>query len=461
MVAPAQTAPTDGSTWADPATGQDYTWANGSYQKADLSNKIDPVTGMPVTNTGGSGTSTDPYNLQFSSYPTTTVDPAPAPSLQDLYATAPAPTVAAPTTVNGIVSGGTAKGANSNYSGLLSSAVNVNSNPSLPGGGTGVIGSEGYDVTERALSEEARASNIAAKVLGQDSPMMQRAEQEGILMAAKRGLQNSSISAGSAMGAMVDKATPIVLQEAQSMTSMELANLEEVNRANAFKAAAKNAATLTSAQLKSQEGQTVAGLKSTEAIASAQLTSAQKQKAAEIGSQEAMFTAQQANQMAQFNANWKNQANMLNAELTQQASQFNAAQQNNINLQILDMNTRLNEQYLRGTQAMDLATIQGQFQTLITNNAVAGELFAGYMSNIGTIMANPDMDPGRVASSIQIQQNMLVQGLTFLGQMNNLDWSTFLPGSTPPPAPPPAVTTAPAANQPPPSTTQPSYSSLT
>jgi len=132
---------------------------------------------------------------------------------------------------------------------------------------------------------------------------------------------------------------------------------------------------------------------------------------------------------------WKNKALMLNAELTQQAGQFNASQQNAINSQIMALNTELNTQYLRGTQALDLATIQGQFQTLITNNAIAGEMFSGYMNVIGNIMANPDMDPGRVASAIQIQQNMLTQGLTFIGQINNQDWSKFMPAGTSTPKP--------------------------
>lgn len=387
---------------------------------ADYQNQLGPVTVTPAP----TGTVT-PATTQTAVPP----GPAPAPSLQDMYTTGLDPALAAPNSVGDMTSAGSAVGAKTNVSGL-NSPVTVNSNPSLPGGGTTTINSEGYTAIERELSDKARASVIASDMLAKDSPLMQRAKQEGILYAASRGLQNSSIAAGSAMGSMVDKATPIVLQEAQSLTSMDLANLEEANRAAAFTAAAKNSASLTAAQLKSQEGQTIAGLKSTESIASAQLTSAQKQQAAQILSAEAMFTAQQKNQMAQFNANWKNQASMLNAELTQQNSQFNASQQNAINTQIMTLNASLNEQYLRGTQAMDLATIQGQFQTLITNNAIAGEMFNGYMSNIGTIMANPDMDPGRVAAAIQIQQNMLTQGLTFIGQMSNFDFSGFVPGGT-------------------------------
>ena len=45
------------------------------------------------------------------------------------------------------------------------------------------------------------------------SPLMQRAAQEGLLQAGRRGLDNSSIAAGAATGAMVDRATPLAQQE--------------------------------------------------------------------------------------------------------------------------------------------------------------------------------------------------------------------------------------------------------
>lgn len=398
----------------------------GMLSKAKADNETGPVKETPTTNEGGTGTAADPIKVTIGQ-PDSATQTQTKPSMQDLYAKGFDPALAPATEVPGMTGAGSAAGAYTGGSGLGGKTV-INSNPTLPGGGTGTIDSEGYEVTEGELSDDAKATKILARETALDSPLMQRAQQEGMLTAARRGLQNSSIAAGASMGAMVDRATPVVLQEAQSMTSMELANLEETNKAKAFTAASKNAASLTAAQLKSQEGQTLAGIKSTESIASAQLTSQEKQAAAQIASSEAMFSAQQKNQMAQFNAEWANRAGMLKAELNQQAGQFNASQQNAINSQIMALNTELNAQYLRGTQALDLATIQGQFQTLITNNAVAGELFSGYMSTIGQIMANPDMDPGRVANMIQIQQNMLQQGLTFIGNINNADWSKFLPG---------------------------------
>lgn len=54
----------DGEIWTDPATGQDYVWRNGRFQKADLKNRTGPTEeGPKVTTTGGTGTEDDPLRL--------------------------------------------------------------------------------------------------------------------------------------------------------------------------------------------------------------------------------------------------------------------------------------------------------------------------------------------------------------------------------------------------------------
>jgi hypothetical protein len=58
---------------------------------------------------------------------------------------------------------------------------------------------------------EGRLDGIMAK----DSPLMQRAATQGTQYANQRGLLNSSMAAGAAQGAMIDRATPIAQQDAQ------------------------------------------------------------------------------------------------------------------------------------------------------------------------------------------------------------------------------------------------------
>jgi len=54
------------------------------------------------------------------------------------------------------------------------------------------------------------------QILSSDSPLMQRAATQGAQVANSRGLLNSSMAAGAAQGAMIDRATPIASQDAQT-----------------------------------------------------------------------------------------------------------------------------------------------------------------------------------------------------------------------------------------------------
>jgi len=58
------------------------------------------------------------------------------------------------------------------------------------------------------------AQGQLGSMLDSDSPLMKRAETKGKQFANQRGLLNSSMAAGAAQGAMIDRATPIAKQDA-------------------------------------------------------------------------------------------------------------------------------------------------------------------------------------------------------------------------------------------------------
>ena len=443
VVDPAWIATEKGQTWLNSPAGIRYTSANEPPPATT-------GTAPPVTASSG-------------------------PNLQDLYTPAFTGGQAAGAQVGPPTSGGAPAVANSNTSvsspgassgGVINSGGVVNTDPGANTQITGDIPYEGYTADERELTDEALASKILAEMLAQDSPLMQRSKQEGILMAARRGLQNSSIAAGTAMGAMVDRATPIALQQAQSVTSMQMANAAEANRALIFGAAAANTASLTGAQLQSQEGLVGAQLTSNEALASAQIASneamttaqlstqasiasaqiaaANAQMSAQLSSQQALANAQMQQQMKMFDAEWANQASMLNAQLAQQTSQFNVSQQNAINMQIMSMNSALNQQYLQGTQTLDLATLQAQNAYLLQNNAMAGEFWNSQINAAGMLMSNPNVSPGQIAANLKVLQNLTDSGLNFLNGMGTINLSSFGGTSQSVGYTPPASTSAPA-----------------
>lgn len=61
----------------------------------------------------------------------------------------------------------------------------------------------------------AFVENRLEGILASDSPLMQRAQTEGMQYANSRGLLNSTMAAGAAQGAMIDRAMPIAQQDAQ------------------------------------------------------------------------------------------------------------------------------------------------------------------------------------------------------------------------------------------------------
>jgi hypothetical protein len=71
-------------------------------------------------------------------------------------------------------------------------------------------------------------------ILAKDSPLMQRARTLATQQMAQRGLVNSSMAQGAGVAAMVDRATPIAQQDADTFSKRALFNTEATNQANQF-----------------------------------------------------------------------------------------------------------------------------------------------------------------------------------------------------------------------------------
>lgn len=256
---------------------------------------------------------------------------------------------------------------------------------------TAATSSTSEGLLSQAKTQDVPKENLASSQLNditsQSSPLMTRARQEGMLLAARRGLQNSSLAAGAAEGALVDRATPIAQTNAAQLQEQSLANQTAENDNNKF-----------NAQLGTQNNQFNAGLET------------------DVSKQNADLTTKVSQQNAQQKA--------TNA-------QQNAAATNTMSSQVLQANSDLNKQYLAGQQSMDLATIQGRYQQLISANETAANLYQSYFNSIGQVMANKDIPPDRVAQLVNVQQSMLEAGLRMMDQMNSVDLGNFqLPGAT-------------------------------
>ena len=85
-----------------------------------------------------------------------------------------------------------------------------------------------------------------------DSNTMKRAAARGEATAAKRGLMNTSMAAGASQAAMIDAATPIAQQDAQTTFDIKQNNQAAGNQAKEFNAGAKTDVSKLNAQEKNR-----------------------------------------------------------------------------------------------------------------------------------------------------------------------------------------------------------------
>ena len=88
-------------------------------------------------------------------------------------------------------------------------------------------------VTQQVQGNQLMSTHMDS-LLDQDSILMQRAAQQGIDFAASRGLGNSSIAAGNAMGSMIDRAMPIAQFDASRYSSVADQNMNAMNQVGMF-----------------------------------------------------------------------------------------------------------------------------------------------------------------------------------------------------------------------------------
>ena len=100
------------------------------------------------------------------------------------------------------------------------------------------------------LKDTALADQELNRITSQDNPLMQRARAEAAQFANRRGLGNSSIAAGAGAGAVVDRATPLALQNAQEINKMRQLEAQLGTQVNLFNAEQLDEANRLTAQMR-------------------------------------------------------------------------------------------------------------------------------------------------------------------------------------------------------------------
>jgi hypothetical protein len=297
----------------------------------------------------------------------------------------------------------------------------------------------GYNAQAGTVADSELASTELNRITSQDSPLMQRAKAEAMRASNARGLGNSSIAVGAAQGEMVDRATPLAQQDAAAKRNQALVNQDAENRAREFGAGAENTAALRNAELETgvstanaaeanEAARLNASLQTNTALANSDATNRANLTEAELMQRARELNANLGTNVSLANADATNRVGAQQAELTQRARELNTTQANEMRRTVLEQNAELNRQYLAGTQAMDLASIQGRYQQLISSNESASSLYESYFQSISAAMANEAVSPDRVAQYVRVQQAMLQSGLELMDSLNGLDLSVSMPG---------------------------------
>jgi len=233
-------------------------------------------------------------------------------------------------------------------------------------------------------NDSTNAASQLNAITASGSPYMEQARQQGMLSAASRGLQNSSLGAGAAEASAVQAAAPLAEQNAQSATAGELQN-------------------------------------------------------SQLGTQANEFNAGQANQNQQLNAQLQTQTSQFNASQKQAADATNAAMINQVNSQITGIIGQMNTQYLSGSQAQVLAQIQGTISEHIATTQSTAALIQSTLSGVSAIMTNNNLDANRTSTAVTAELNTLNSAMKALDVVLGGSGSVPQVSNAPPPgAPAPA-----------------------
>lgn len=245
----------------------------------------------------------------------------------------------------------------------------------------------------RNVDNNELVTNQLNTIMGENSPLLQRAKAQTLETANGRGLLNTSMAAGAATGAMLDRATPLAQGNAATYT-----NVLDKNLAN------QQQSDVLNAQQIQQNNQFNAN------------------EANDISSQ----NANNAIQNNQFNANLNQNNNQFNAGQQTDVNKFNATQANNTAIVNASEQNKILAQMMDQQNKMQLADIEAQYKVLMQSEASAMTVYQQSVKNISEILMNPDLTPEAKTAAVANQNALLASGMKIIGAMGGLNLDTLL-----------------------------------
>lgn len=249
-----------------------------------------------------------------------------------------------------------------------------------------------YQETLGTVDAESTVEGRLGGLLSQNNPYIDRARTEAAQLANRRGMLNTSMAAGAAEGAAIDRALPIAQQDARAHLEQQFLNQGYSNEA------AKHLAD----------------------------SSIQRENLAAGFEQETN----------QFNAAQQFQAATINQQAAQRASEQYAAEQNKNNFAMLSADLQGQLKGIDNELAMGLETLTREYGLLENMDSINGSIYQQMVQEIGTILAQPDVKVSEANAKI----NKLIQSAGI--EMEFANGMTMGQTYTPPPPPPPRESTS-------------------
>ena len=244
---------------------------------------------------------------------------------------------------------------------------------------------QGVKGDEREMTAGADSSTQMNKITAEDSPMMRQARQEGMLAAAKRGLGNSSIAAGSAQAAATKAASPLALQNSVHAQQQAIENQKAANRAN-------------------------------EVIA----TEANKMEATNIS---------EANKLTSIDAVEQNKMISAHDDDMFEAAVTNATETNKAALLKFSGDQEIMQTWLSGEISQTLAHLSGQYNQVLKQSEVAAQIYSSTLDSLADMWANEDLPVSVKNAYGKSATNFMEGALKVTGSITSMDFKTDMPSA--------------------------------
>jgi len=232
-----------------------------------------------------------------------------------------------------------------------------------------------YTAQERQVQAGTEtAAGQLNTILAKDSPLMQRARTQALQDMNKRGLINSSMSAGAGVAAMIDRATPIAQQDAETYSNRATTNMNAVNTAGVFNAGEQNKYGLQLGEQKFTAAENLTGrtFQTSERVAGQNFTAGQN--LATQNFQAAQSQLDRAQQTALADKSVEAQQALLKAQQTFQSAQNELDRENQKALQESQQVFTAGQNQLDRVQQVNLQAASQTFQASEAEKTRATEI---------------------------------------------------------------------------------------